>query len=58
VFSAQDGAKVWLPAVESFLDHHGVAFGKPKQQPDRVVPAELPAPGERPKASDLKQVRG
>jgi dienelactone hydrolase len=59
VFSAQDGAKVWLPAVESFLDHHGVAFGKPKQ-PDRVVPAELPAPkdAERPRPSDLKQVRG
>jgi len=30
VFSAEDGAKVWLPAVESFLKEYGVPF---QQQP-------------------------
>jgi dienelactone hydrolase len=52
VFSAESGSKIWLPAVEQFLDEYGVAFGKPKAA-DRVVP--LPA---KPAPSELQKVRG
>ena len=57
VFSAENGAKVWLPAVEAFLGEYGVPFGQPKQ-PDHVIQTDAPAPSDRQRASNLQKVGG
>ena len=55
--AAENGAKVWLPAVEAFLGEYGVPFGQPKQ-PDHVIQTDAPAPSDRQRASNLQKVGG
>jgi hypothetical protein len=32
VFSAEAGVRIWLPAVERFLERHRIPFDPPKQR--------------------------
>jgi dienelactone hydrolase len=57
VFSAVDGAKIWLPAVEQFFDEYDVPFGTAKALQRPVAP-ERPKGLERPRPLELQKVGG